>query len=390
MEDQALSNREGRAARHRARNEALRRERKQVKRHRKLDAPRRKDWLLGDARDPESLDVDMPVVERVVPRRERVLLRPEADEEEDPLARNDCLRGTVVEVATGLCRVRVGAETLLCGLRGLLSVAESGLTNVVAVGDEVMVAADGAGGGVVDSVLPRRSALVRPDVFLGHLQQVIAANIDQLLVVASWREPALWLEMIDRYLIAAERNGLPAVVCVNKVDLAAGPAECRAALAPYERLGYCVIFTSARTGEGVEALRELLRGKVTALSGLSGVGKSSLLAAVEPGLQLRTHAVSEHWHQGQHTTTQVTLWPLARGGFVADTPGIREFGLGGLHRGELSRYYPEIHALAGGCRFVDCRHVDEPGCAVRQAAAAGLVPAARYDNYQKIYRNLPE
>jgi ribosome biogenesis GTPase len=240
-----------------------------------------------------------------------------APDDSAPAQETDGLQGIVLEVSSSLCRVDVQGQDLLCGLRGSLSAQETGFTNVVAVGDHVIVSPDGAGRGVVEAILPRRSVLARPDVFASHLQQVIVANADQLLVVASWREPAVWLELIDRYLIAAERHNLLPVICVNKVDLAEDEAFCRAELRPYVDLGYRVLFTSALTGAGVDDLRDLLRDKTTVLAGLSGVGKSSLLAAVQPGLKLRTRNVSDSG-EGRHTTTQVTLLKLDPGGFVVD------------------------------------------------------------------------
>jgi ribosome biogenesis GTPase len=240
----------------------------------------------------------------------------------------------------------------------------------------------------VEAVLPRRSALARPDVFHPHLQQVTVANVDQLLIVASWREPAYWPELVDRYLIAAQRNNLTPILCVNKVDLAGDPGEPRRALAPYDELGVRVLFTSAETGEGVEALRRLLRGRTTALAGLSGVGKSTLLSAAEPGLHLKIGVVSDRKHEGRHTTTQVSLHPLVAGGFVDDTPGIREFGLSGMQPADLLRYYPDLGFVGQGCRFEDCAHLEEAGCAVRAAAANGALSAMRYDSYLKIRRSL--
>jgi ribosome biogenesis GTPase len=227
-------------------------------------------------------------------------------------------------------------------------------------------------------------------VYYSHLQQVIAANLDQLLVVAAWREPAFWPELVDRYLIMAERNRLAPIICVNKIDLAEDAAACRAALRPYTRLGYEVIFASALTGAGLDELRSLLHGRTTVLAGLSGVGKSSLLSAAQPGLQLRTHEVSERRHEGQHTTTQATMVRLDAGGYVVDTPGIREFGLGGLHRRDVSRFYRELTLIGVHCRFDDCSHSGEPGCAVKPAVRAGWISAVRYDSYCKIRATLPE
>ena len=218
---------------------------------------------------------------------------------------------------------------------------------------------------------------------------MIVANVDQVLIVASWREPAFWPELIDRYLIAAARNGLVPIICVNKVDLAEDPAEPQTVLRAYCDAGYTVLLTSAQSRLGVDGLRRLLQGRTTALAGLSGVGKSSLLSAVEPGLHLRVGEVSERRHEGRHTTTQSSLHRLAEGGFVVDTPGIREFGLSGLRRRDLADCYPEIAALRSGCQFEDCTHTREPGCAVRLAIRQGRVSPVRYDSYRKILASLP-
>jgi ribosome biogenesis GTPase len=297
-------------------------------------------------------------------------------------------RGTVVEVSAGLYRVALPGSTLLCHLRSSLRSPHSGFSNILAAGDEVVVSHNGHERGIVEAVLPRRSALARPDTFYKHLQQVIVANVDQALIVAAWREPAFWPELVDRYLIAAIRHNLTPIICINKIDLAEDPAELARTVAAYRRTGYRVLPTSASTQQGLDALREALIGRTTALAGLSGVGKSSLLNAVEPGLNLRTSEVSNRRHEGRHTTTQVTLHPLAAGGFVADTPGIREFGLSGLQAGDLPRFYPEIAAEAQACVYADCSHTREPGCAVKAALHAGRISPMRYDSYRKIRHDL--
>ena len=376
--------------------------RKQIKHNRKPKRVRRKDWMPESSDDLDGLD-ELSQSERVMPRGERdrrraveaaalAALQGKTDADENPLPAQEAGEqpGIVVAVSSSLCRVHLDGRSLICGLRGSLSAQDTGFTNVVAVGDAVLVSENGSDRGVVEAVLPRRSVLARPDVFYPHLKQVIAANADQLLIVASWRDPALWLELVDRYLIAAERNGLSPIICVNKIDLAEDVAACRAALQPHQSLGHRVLFTSALTGQGVDELREVLRGRMTVLAGLSGVGKSSLLTAVQPGLQLRTGEISDTHHEGRHVTTQVSLLELAVGGFVVDTPGIREFGLSGLRRQELSRFYPEITAVQGSCRFGDCSHTHEPGCAVKRAVQQGIVSPTRYHSYQKIYHSLPQ
>jgi ribosome biogenesis GTPase len=396
-----LSNSNQRERRHREVRKTMRQVRKQIKRNRQPKRPRRKDWMPDSFDDLDAL-YDLPKTERIMPRGERerrqavmtaalATLEGQASADGEPPTTEEPtgLPGIVVEVSSSLCRVDLDGRSLICGLRGSLTAQDTGFTNVVAVGDEVVVAEDSSDQGVVEAVLPRRSVLARPDVFYHHLKQVVAANADQLLIVASWRDPIFWPELTDRYLIAAERNNLSPIICLNKIDLAEDVADCRSALRPYLHLGYRVLFTSALTGEGVSALREILRGHMTVLAGLSGVGKSSLLSAVQPGLQLRSGEVSDRSGEGQHITTQVNLFRLDIGGFVVDTPGIREFGLSGLRRAELARFYPEMAAVERNCRFSDCSHLHEPGCAVQAAVQQGLVSAMRYHNYRKIYAELP-
>jgi ribosome biogenesis GTPase len=311
----------------------------------------------------------------------------ESDWQAEAEATGLCL-GLVTEVSRGLCRVSVGGERLLCDLRGVLAAEGTPYTNIVAVGDRVLLSRPEAGHGWVERVLPRRSALTRPDPFYRHLKQIVVANADQLLIVAAWREPHLWLRLIDEYLIAAIRNNLAPLICINKIDLAEDAAACRTLVRPYADLGYRLLLTSAVSGEGLEELRQVLRDKTTVLAGMSGVGKSTLLSRVEPGLNLRAKTVSEKSGEGRHTTTQVNLWPLAAGGYVIDTPGIRELGLQGLDPEELVTFYPEIAEAAESCRFSNCSHHHEPGCAVRAAVENGAIADWRYENYHKLYDNL--
>ena len=299
--------------------------------------------------------------------------------------------GTVVSVSRGLCVVEINGVRLQCRIRGKLTAAETSFTNAVVVGDEVKVSSDGmeSGSGIVEDVVPRTSLLTRADVSYGHLRQLIVANVDQVLIVSSWREPRFWPELVDRCIIAAQRSGLMPIVCINKVDLAVDAAETRDALQPYEILGHRIITTSAVTGEGICMLRKVLRDKKTALAGMSGTGKSSLISAVHPGLSLRISHVSKSG-EGRHTTTQATMMGLDIGGFVVDTPGIREFGLSGLRRHELAAFYPEIAPLALKCRFNNCSHVEEPGCAVMEGLRNGAVYLSRYHSFRAIRGTLSE
>jgi len=400
-----VPNREERRWQHNNTAAKMRKVRKQIKRNRKPKQVRRKNWIQDSFTD-DSYDLSQD--ERIIPRgeqerRQNILAAALAALEEDAVIAEETSktenpsgqRGIVIEVSSSLCRVNLDGRSLICGMRGSLSAEETGFTNVVAVGDEVTVSEDGANRGVVEAILPRRSILARPDVFHDgyrtrdrHRQQIIAANADQLLIVASWRNPHLWPELVDRYLITAERSNLTPIICVNKIDLAEDVADCHAALQPYLNLGYQVLFASALSGKGVGELQETLRGRTTILAGMSGVGKSSLIAAVEPGLQLRTAEVNEHRGQGRHTTAQVNLLNLEMGGSVIDTPGIREFGLSGILPAELVRFYPEIAAVDGGCRFGNCSHIHEPGCAVKAAVEQERVSATRYHSYKKLYQAL--
>jgi ribosome biogenesis GTPase len=403
-----MPSRKARRWQHYQADREMRRVRKEIKRNRKPKRARRKNWMPDSFDDLDEM-YDLPKSERVMPHGERerrrtlmaeslaALAEEKETEESESFAQElSGQQGLVVEVSSSLCRVDLGGNELVCGVRGSLSAEETGFTNVVAVGDQVIVSRNGSDRGVVEAVLPRKGVLSRPDAYHNggrtvdrHRQQIIAANVDQLLVVASWREPHFWPELVDRYLIAAERNNLSPIICVNKVDLAEDLADCRAALQPYLELGYRVLFTSAMTGKGVGKLRKVLQGQTTVLAGMSGVGKSSLLLAVQPRLQLRTAEVSAHSGEGRHTTSQVNLIKLDGAGAVIDTPGIREFGLAGLRREELVRFYPEIAAVKPGCRFGNCSHTHEPGCTVKAAVRRGRVSATRYQSYRTIHGELP-
>jgi ribosome biogenesis GTPase / thiamine phosphate phosphatase len=402
MEVPALASRKDRAQEHILSNHTTRQLRKQVKPNRYHDPVRRKDWMDSLVEEDE-----MESVERVMPRgeleRRRAnlasalarLAQLDSETEEGDCELGDMEAqpgevGLVVEISTNLCQVIVRDQMISCSLRGSIGTSGAGYTHVVAVGDRVRVSFDAAGGGVVHAVLPRSSVLARPDVAdRHHRQQIVVANADQLLIVAAWRNPPMWLELVDRYLICAARAGMTPVLCVNKIDLADEVDTPYVTMKPYVELGHRMVFTSARTNAGIEELRGLLCNHTTAVTGVSGVGKSSLLAAVQPGLQLRTAAVGERSGEGQHTTTQTTMIPLKSGGYVIDTPGIREFGLAGLRRSGLSSFFPEIVSASVVCRFDDCSHLNEPGCAVRSAVNVGRIAQSRYHSYRKIYEELP-
>lgn len=368
------------------------------------DKVRRKNWdKFYDEDDPLAYyDLDLAESEKIMPegetewRQAKVIRSPlhEGIGAEAPAppkqAERTQTRGTVVAVSASLATVQADDRQYICTLRKALRNEHSGYSNMLAVGDAVIVSHNGDERGIVDAILPRRSALARPDPFNLYRQQIIVANVDQVLIVAAWREPAFWPELVDRYLIAALRHNLAPVLVINKVDLAEERTEVAGMAAVYRAAGVPVILTSAVTGEGLAELRETVQGRTTALAGLSGVGKSSLLSAAGLGLQLKVGAVSERRHEGRHTTTQVTLHPLGDGGFVADTPGIREFGLAGLKAADIRRFYPEFTAAAGQCEYANCLHLREWGCAVKAGVRAGRIAAVRLDSYRKIIADLTE
>lgn len=380
------------------RRRRLRTDGKKQRRNLKSRAPRAKSWNYESLVDQDDSGLE---------RRERIMPLDEIDRRrrleqsafhDDHGAQDHSITdtqgivgetGMVTSVSKGLISVAIGDSTVMCRLRGKLSTQETGFTNVIAVGDNVVVTLDGQDGGVVESVMPRSTMLTRPDVFRPHLRQVIVANASQILIVSSWREPNLWPELIDRYLIAAQRSGLEPIICVNKADLIGEEAEFARTLMPYHNLGHRVVQTSTITGEGIDKLRAILKDRMTVLTGLSGTGKSSLLSNVQPGLDLRTHAVGERTGEGRHTTTQATALRLDLGGSVVDTPGIREFGLSGLRKHELGGFFPEISGLVSRCRFSNCKHLTEPGCAIRSAVEEGSFPASRYHSYGQIHGTLP-
>ena len=235
----------------------------------------------------------------------------------------------------------------------------------------------------IDSVEPRSSIMERrvPD---GRGTRPVAANVDQVVVVTAARDPDPILQLIDRLLVVAEANELPASVVVNKIDLAAGDMVAR----HVATAGYPVMCTAAKRGDGLDQLRAHLVGKVSVLTGPSGAGKSSLLNALEPGLGLRVGEISKKVRRGTHTTVSAVMIPLAQGGFVVDTPGFSEVGVWALHRDQLDRCFPEFADALGNCRFGDCTHRTEPGCAVRVLVDTGLVMAERYGSYLAIRSEL--
>lgn len=258
----------------------------------------------------------------------------------------------------------------------------------LAVGDNVTIARDTIESAwAISEILPRVSQLARRNPSGARGERVVVANLDQVLVVFAAARPEPHERMLDRFLVIAEANGLTARIVINKCDLV-GESEVRARFAEYVAAGYPLHTTSVIVGTGIDSLRAEVEGRSSALSGPSGVGKSSLMNRLFPGLDLRTAEISDSVNKGRHTTVGAVLHPLPGGGFVADTPGLREVGLWNIPAADLAHCFPEFRASIGECRFADCTHLVEPGCAVRDAVAAGTISRGRHESYQKLYAEM--
>lgn len=278
----------------------------------------------------------------------------------------------------GRYSVEAEGQMLEATLRGR---AKSRAALQVLVGDRVTVAMAPDGGVTIEGVLPRSTVLLRRTPGRRRGVRNIAANVDQVIVVGSAERLPRDQQLMDRFLAVAAANQLPAILVINKADLVDHPASVGA---PYRAAGYDVVVTSAPQRLGVGRLRDCVRDRVTLFTGPTGVGKSTLLNLIEPGLSLRTAPVSEKTRRGRHTTVAATMHPLSIGGYVVDTPGLSDVGLWGLDPKEVEAAFPELRDLATGCRFDNCRHVREPDCAVAAAAAAGSLDPGRLDSYRRL------
>lgn len=300
--------------------------------------------------------------------------------------------GLVREATGGTYEVELDDGTVAeASLRGRLK-QEARTGDKVAAGDRVRVRLHEDGSATIEENLERSSELARRDPRTrGRRAKVIVANVDQVLVVFSVTRPEPRLRLVDRFLVLASANRIPAVLVVNKLDLVDDPAEAEALFGDYRAAGYDVIFTSAKQARGVEQLRARICGRTSVLAGPSGVGKSSLMNAVEPGLGLRVAEVSKAVGKGRHTTVSARLIPLQCGGYVADTPGLRELGLWDVAAEELDTHFAELHDYLGTCRFArNCTHTHEPGCVVREAVEEGTVSKNRYESYVALREELAE
>lgn len=296
------------------------------------------------------------------------------------------LSGTVCRGQGGVYEVETPEGVIEAVLRGRIK-RDVRTGDKVVVGDRVDVDEERAGEETVWAIVrvhERTTLLARKAPGKAPRPKPIVANVDQVLVVFAAANPDPHLRMLDRFLVIAESSDIEPVIIINKTDVS-GMEGARRTFAAYERAGYTVLYTAAKQGVGVNEVRATLCGRLSALAGPSGVGKSSLLNEVQPGLGLRVAEVSQAVNKGRHTTVTAQLIPLECGGWVADTPGLRELGLWEIERDQLQFYFREFEPLLGGCRYPTCTHTHEPGCALRDAAEAGDIDAGRFDSYRRMF-----
>lgn len=274
-----------------------------------------------------------------------------------------------------------------CKIKGNFRIKGIRTTNPVAVGDRVEITTNNDGTAFITRIIPRKNYIIRRASNLSKEAHILAANIDQCLLIITLAHPETSTTFIDRFLATAEAYRIPAIIVINKIDLLTDDADhelLEAVSYLYGSIGYKVIEICAKTGQGIEQLKILLEGKTTLLSGNSGVGKSTIINDLIPGLNIKTAAISEVHDQGMHTTTFSEMFPLAEGGWIIDTPGVRGFGTIEMNEYEVSHYFPEIFEASKDCRFGNCTHTHEPHCAVRQALEEHRIAQSRYNSYLSI------
>jgi len=297
--------------------------------------------------------------------------------------------GLVLSSQSGFFSVAINdGRIIICQIPGRMK-RERQDTNLVAVGDRVNISINADNTGVIESREERRRVLsrARPSAdkrkIASDQEQVWVANLDQVIFVFSIRRPRPSLRKLDRFLVVSEMNEVPAVICINKVDLV-DKVEAQTLFGVYEEIGYTIHYTSATRGDGIKAFKSCLKNKISVMAGSSGVGKTSLLNTIQPGLGRRIREVSQATEKGLHTTRHVELVPLDIGGYVADTPGVRSLAVFDLEPSELDGYFREIAPLVSECQFSDCTHRKEPNCAVQEALVTGSVSYERYDSYLRL------
>lgn len=291
------------------------------------------------------------------------------------------IRGLIVKAQSGFFTVHTGKDLVICQLRGKLKRGRA-MGDIAALGDRVRITVGADGSGAIEEVEERKQAIVRLDPRpQGEYQQILLANTDQAVFVFACAHPDPRLKMLDRFLVIAEKQKIPTVILANKTDLVTDPGEI---FGLYETLGYRVLYTSTKTGDGLDDLKTTLAKKISALAGPSGAGKSSLLNAIQPGLGLAVNEISKVMDKGRHTTVTRQLFALEGGGYVADTPGWKSLALWDTTPEEMDAYFPELRDLVQGCQFSDCTHTHEPDCAVLAAVKSGRVHRQRYESYLRL------
>ena len=294
------------------------------------------------------------------------------------------IEGVVISSTGSWYRVATANGELDCRIRGRLRLKGIRSTNPVVVGDRVMVEPDDESSAIVE-ILPRRNYIIRRASNLSKESHIIGANIDRALLIVTLHSPSTPVEFVDRFLVTCEAYNVPVTIVLGKADTLTGEHEAEAEefTAIYQDAGYDLVRLSSTTGEGIAQIRELLKGHTTLIAGNSGVGKSTLVSTIDPELDIRTGEISESHHKGKHTTTFSTMYRIEEG-YIIDTPGIKGFGLIDIDSKELCRYFPEMMRLAPDCRFYNCTHTHEPGCAVQEGVKQGIVAWSRYESYLKI------